>query len=236
MVKQWLEAFINILFPRICFFCSRKLHTKGFLCQHCLEKIAFLTPPLCKRCAIPLRPPLEQLCNSCKNKPYPYERLISITYYREPLVTLLHLFKYNQYDFLKDFFSSLIAAHLKKWGFNCASFDCIVSVPSHPLRVREREYNQTGLLAESLAEKLNLSFKKDILQCIQYHKSQTKVPLSKRLTNTEGIFSTQKDLRRMRILLLDDVVTTGATISECSKVLKTHGAEHITVLTLTKAG
>ena len=235
MVKHWLSTFIDLVFPRICFFCGRKLR-EGFLCESCSKKIVFLTPPLCKRCSAPLTHTNGHLCKSCKNKPYIYDRLISVTYYKEPLISLLHLFKYKQYDFLKDFFSSLMITHLKKWGFNPTLFDCIVNVPSHPLRIREREYNQTGLLAQNLAKELKLPLKDNILQCTKYRLSQTKVSAAKRLTNTRGIFSSQKDIAGMRILLVDDVVTTRATVSECSNVLKNRGAENITVLTLTRAG
>lgn len=233
--KSWGQSFRDLLFPRLCFICGAKI-TDGFICPGCFKKIIFLPPPLCTMCSSPLRNGKMNICKNCLGKNFFYERLISITCYTEPLVSLLRLFKYKHYDFLKNFFCSIIINHLKKTGLDFAHYDLILSVPSHPLRIKERGYNQTELLGKLIAEYANLPFEKNILACKNYYESQTTLPNSQRLKNPKGCFSVSRSLPGKKIILIDDVVTTRATVSECSRVLKTTGAKNITVITLTKAG
>lgn len=234
MLSLWKEALKNIFFPRICFICEKPIST-GFICKSCYGKIKFLNPPLCKMCSTPIPGETNRVCKRCKNKLFFYDQLISTTVYAQPLISLLHLFKYKQNFFLKDLFSYIIVTHLKSIGFEVNEYDFILSVPAHPLRMREREYNQTELLGKDVAEYLNLPFRKDILYCTKDHKSQTKVPLEKRVLNIQGVFYAEKDISGKNVILIDDVVTTSATVSECSKVLKQKGARKITVITLAKA-
>ncbi len=218
MVRQWFRALINLVFPRICFACNAKL-SQGILCQRCREQIFLFNPPLLRQ-----------------GKNRTYDSLISITGYNGPMVQLIHLFKYRHYDFLQYFFAALMADHLKKWGFNARSFDCISHVPAHPLRIREREYNQTELLARQAGKALGLPFRNDLLACSRYYRSQTAVSPARRKDNIKNAFTVKKSPRGLKIILIDDVFTTGATVSECSRILKKQGADQVTVLTLTKAG
>ena len=232
---SWWQSFQNLLFPRICFICNRKI-VDGLICPDCFEKIIFLKPPLCRMCSAPIKNAKAKICKSCRNKHFFYDRLISITSYKEPLIFLLRLFKYKHHEFFKDFFSSIITNYLKKTGLDFSYYDLILNVPSHPLRIKERGYNQTELLGKLIAEYANLPFKGDILTCKKYYKSQTFLSNSQRLKNAKGCFSANSGLQGKKIILIDDVVTTQATISECSRILKKTGAENITVITLTKAG
>lgn len=234
MLGLWKETLKDILFPRICFLCERRIRC-GFICESCYAKINFLNPPLCRMCSTPIKGKNAEVCKRCKNKVFFYDQLISAVVYAQPFISLFHLFKYRQNDFLKELFSSIIATHLKNIGFDSSKYDFMLGIPAHPLRIREREYNQTTLLAKNVANYLNLPFRNDILYCIKYHKSQTKVSPQVRFTNIEGAFYADKKVRGKNVILLDDVVTTGATVSECSKVLKQKGAERITVITLAKA-
>ncbi len=234
MKVDFLEALKNILFPPLCFVCGRRIQ-EGIICPWCFEKIEFLKPPLCRLCSLPLNGAKSSLCRSCQKKDFSYyERIISIVWYKEPIITLLHLFKYYYQQFLKDFFSSLMVKHLKDIGFDFNRFDVIVAVPSHPARVKERDYNQARILAESLASKVSLSYRNDILSCILPHRSQTRLLPHQRWKNVEGIFKAS-NVEEKRIILIDDVFTTGATITECSKALKEKGAKEIVAVTLAKA-
>jgi len=222
MVRQWLKAFTDLLFPRTCFSCNKKINS-SILCRECFEKIIFINPPICS------------LKNKEKGKYLSFDSLVSITLYREPIVSLLHLYKYRHYAFLKDFFSALMIEHLDRWGFTLDHFDCLTAVPAHFLRRRDREYSQTGLLAENLAKKTGITLKSDLLSCHRAFPSQTGVKMSQRRQNVKGVFSINRSPKDLNILLLDDVFTTGSTLSECSAVLKKHGAAGVTALTLAKA-
>jgi ComF family protein len=125
--------------------------------------------------------------------------------------------------------------HLEKIGFNPSFYHLVLGVPSYHLRIREREYNQAQILAQGLASYFGLPLRDDILFCKKYHKSQTKVSPEQRLQNIKDVFFVKDTLKGKNIILIDDVVTTGSTIWECSKALKEKGAEKITVITLAKA-
>lgn len=155
--------------------------------------------------------------------------------YRGPLVRLLALFKYSHYDFLSSFFASLMHRHLAEIGFSAGAYDMIVPVPLHRTKQRQREYNQSRLLAQKLSEKLDIPFRDDILSCRDYHRSQTKLDRKTRRKNVEKIFEAKKALNGNAVIILDDVVTTGATVSACSKTLQASGAGRISVLTLARA-
>ncbi|RKY31819.1 MAG: hypothetical protein DRP68_04470 [Candidatus Omnitrophota bacterium] len=231
--NSWQETLKEIFFPRVCFICEREIK-EGILCQLCFEKIVFLTPPLCRMCSLPLKSN-SNLCRNCRNKYFFYDQLVSVALYQTPLSSLIHLFKYREYAFLKKFFASLMVSHLKRIGFDFTPYNLIVSVPSHPLRIREKGYNQSQLLAEELSSFLNIPYSKNILICTKYHKTQTQLNYRERILNIEGNFCAQGDLTGKNIILVDDVVTTKATISECSKVLKERGASSITIITLARA-
>lgn len=233
MLKKILNSLINCFFPSLCLFCGRKIE-KNILCNRCLEKIEFLPPPLCKMCSQPLKKKENYICNKCKGKKFFYDQLISVVYYKEPIVSLIHLFKYNYYDFLSKFFSFLIVKQLNTLGFNYKEFDLITNVPSHPARIKERDYSPAKLLAYHCAQKIEIPFQ-EVLICKYLHKSQTKLSFKERQTNVKGIFESDDSVKNKRIILIDDVVTTQATLSECSKVLKEKGAKYIVALTLAKS-
>ena len=233
MLKKILNSLISCIFPSLCISCGRKTE-ENILCKRCLEKIEFLSPPLCKMCSQPLKKKEIYICNKCKGENFFYDQLISAVYYKEPIISLVHLFKYNYYDFLGEFFSSLIVKQLNTLGFNYKEFDFITNVPSHPVRIKERDYSPTKLLAYQCAQKIKIPFQ-EVLICKYLHKSQTKLSFRERQTNVKGVFESKDDVKGKKIILIDDIVTTKATLSECSKVLKEKGAKYIVGLTLAKS-
>jgi len=233
MLKKILNSLINCIFPSLCLSCGRKIG-ENILCKRCSEKIEFLLPPLCKMCSQPLKKKEVYICSKCKGKNFFYDQLISAVYYKEPIISLIHLFKYNYYDFLSEFFSSLIIKQLNTLGFNYKEFDFITNVPSHPVRIKERDYSPTKLIAYQCAQKMKIPFQ-EVLICKYLHKSQTKLSFGERQTNVKGVFESKDNVKDKKIILIDDVVTTKATLSECSKVLKEKGAKYIVALTLAKS-
>jgi len=234
MIK-YLNTIKELLFPAICFYCEDKIKD-GILCKKCKEKIDFLYPPLCKFCSKPLTYNKTSICKDCKNKKYPYDRLISITSYKEPLVSLLYLFKYKNYDYIGEFLSSIIIEHLLKIGFNLGDYDLIIPVPLHPKKLKEREYNQTLILARFISNYFKIALKDDIIYKIKDTVSQTKLEKTKRIENIKDTFLIKdKDMENKKIIIIDDVFTTGATLYECSKLLREKNPSNITLLTLCRA-
>ena len=233
MFINYLKAIKNLLFPCLCLCCERKI-SQGYLCGKCEEKIIFFSSPRCRYCLRPLDVSSSGLCQECSKKIYPYQRLISATVYTGPMTSLIHLFKYKNCDYLAGFLSSLIVKHLEEIGFNTNRYQLIIPVPLHKDKLKIRGYNQAGLLSKLLSNHFKIPFKDDIIENTNIRPSQTKLPKEKREKNAEGIFVVKENLKNKNIILVDDIFTTGSTVSACSKALGEKGAKNITVITLSK--
>jgi len=115
------------------------------------------------------------------------------------------------------------------------NYDFMVNVPSHPLRIREREYNQSELLAKKLSNSLGIPLKSGIIFCKNNRPSQTAINKEMRAKNVENNFFVKEKLNNADIIVVDDVITTGSTLSECARALKEKGARSILALTLARA-
>ncbi|MBU1366725.1 MAG: ComF family protein [Candidatus Omnitrophota bacterium] len=243
VLKGYLKAAKNIFFPSLCFSCEKKISGE-YLCPKCKEKIEFLHPPLCRFCSKPINPAPARRgwinnnevgrCEECLGKPLTYQRVICVTAYKEPLVGLIHLFKYKNYDYLAGPLSLLMANYLTTIGLNLSGYHFIVPVPIHPYTLKTRGYNQTALLGKNLANYFKIPFRDDIIVERIYKKSQTNLNKQEREKNIKGVFTAKKNLKDRRIILIDDIFTTGATLRECASVLKNNGASNITAITLSK--
>jgi len=233
MFSSYLRVIKDLLFPCLCLCCEKKI-SQGYLCGECEGKIVFLSPPRCRYCLRPLSINSSGSCQECSRKIYPYQRLISATAYKEPLASLIHLFKYRNCDYLAGFLSSLIVKHLGKIGFNPNRYQLITPVPLHKDKLKIRGYNQAGLLSKLLSNHFKIPFKDDIIGNTNIRPSQTKLRKEKREKNVQGVFVVQEDLGDKNIILADDIFTTGSTASACSRALKEKGAGNITVITLSK--
>ena len=233
MVREYLEALKNIFFPPLCFYCEKRIDTKDYLCEDCFKKIEFLYPPLCKGCSLPLSGKKEW-CKDCEGEVKFYERVICVAFYKEPISSLLYLFKYYHYEYLGEFFAFLMIKHLLRIGFKFSNYDFISCVGLHPAREKERGYNQSAIISKIISNYFKIPFKELIFQ-ERYRKSQTKLSLQERIENVKGSFKASDEVEGKKVILVDDVFTTGSTAKECAKVLKEKGAKSIVVLTLSKA-
>ncbi len=160
MFDGWITATKNIFFPPLCLYCEDRI-PEGILCLKCEQRITLLRPPLCRRCSKPIG--LNGLpCKECLDKPHPYHRAISAVAYREPMVSLIHLFKYKNYSWLGEFFVKLIIKQLPKAGFDPRDYNLIVPVPSHKYKLKKRGYNQAAILAKLLSNNFKIPFRNDI--------------------------------------------------------------------------
>ncbi|MFA6282334.1 MAG: ComF family protein [Candidatus Omnitrophota bacterium] len=233
MLKNVLKTFTDIVLPNLCFICEEKI-TSGHLCKKCVEKIEFLFPPLCKLCSRPFLPNKKPICSKCKTpNALPYEQLICVTAYKEPIATLIHLFKYENYSYLSSTLSELMIKHLTRIGINLSDYDIITPVPMHRAKLRERGYNQSELLAEKIAKHFNISLRNDIISVKSIRSQQVKLNRRQRKENLKNLFEVNQDMKDKKIILIDDIFTTGQTVKECAYALKNKGAR-ITVLTLAK--
>jgi len=235
LVKSILKGGMGLFFPADCLICKNPLEplNRSFICFACWQKVEWLPTLCCVRCGRPLsfknNKNFLQVCPRCHESPFHFKRLFSATFYTGIVAEAIKLFKYSgKRGIIRGFFP-IIKTCIDRFNLACLGFKAIVPVPLHPRRLRERGYNQAEDIARVLGGYLNLPVWKRYLVRVRYTKPQTKLKEKERRENIKGAFSVRKSARGWgrgkRILLVDDVYTTGLTLNEASYEMKINGAE-----------
>lgn len=239
---RFFSPLLDILYPSFCPVCGLK--NTFNLCLSCWEKIEPFNSPLCPKCGRPFSSEVavshspDHLCSDCRDTRSYFDRAISVGPYEGTLAEAIHLFKYRGRKGLARPLGKIMVQYLSSNSslFPTASLK-IIPVPLHPKRLRQREFNQSLLLAKWVSKALAIPLILDNLQRIRWTRPQIELKGKERLVNVRGAFAL-KDHNAMEgnsFLLIDDVYTTGATVKECSNVLKKAGAKKVYVLTLARA-
>jgi len=232
---------LDLLYPRHCYHCGKPLDGQAslILCRTCFQELASLRirAPLCARCGLPLAGDVrsETTCLMCQQRPPRFDLARAFFPYGSPIAPIIRTFKFHNEFFL----GPMVAERVVKLGWmppEIQDVDAIVPVPLHPRRRRERGYDQALLLAAAFARSVNLPLIADALKRTRYTSQQARLTVSRRRENVRGAFAAnaKRNLCGLRLLLVDDVMTTGATAGECAKVLKKAGAAKVSVLTLAR--
>jgi competence protein ComFC len=235
MLQDVFQGIKELIFPDNCFLCRTYLqssHQKQ-LCDSCLSLIQLNTPPFCLKCSRHLEIFNEKgWCSSCLKTRYSFDTAWAACVYEDPLPQLLHAFKYHDKTHLRRLFSSLLNTYIETYHIPLDHFDMIIPIPLHPARLRERGFNQAELLAQTVRSKLPL--RTDILTRSKFTSSQTLQEAKQRWTNVSDAFRIvhSLDIADKSILIVDDLLTTGATVHAASETLKNAGAAYVGVLTL----
>jgi len=237
----------DLFFPKRCVSCG-KIDT--FLCPDCYQKIIFIKSPTCLGCGKLSEE--GRFCKKCRPE-FSLKGVMVATHFEGPVKELIHHFKYESLKDLKVLLSRFLVKRLKE-GDNPQDF-LIAYTPLSRARKRWRGYNQSELLAEKVAGETSLELVRDLLIKTKNTKPQIELKRKERLKNLRGtIMLNQKltdkipfpsclpgldpgssnYLKGKRILLVDDVVTTGATLNECAKVLRESGAKEVWGLVIAK--
>ncbi len=204
------------------------------LCPPCRDSITQNRPPFCVKCSRSLREkPAQPYCSDCRKHPPAFDFAWSACVYEDPLKALIHQFKYNQKTRLRLLFTELMAAFIRAYQLDIAQFDALIPVPLSATRLRERGYNQSGLLAQGICEAFRIPVLENSLTR-RHTRHQTLLSEKERWTNIQGAFTMKspKNIIDRNILIIDDLLTTGATASEAARTLKSSGAKTVGVLTL----
>lgn len=234
--KEIFEPLIDLVYPRNCLICgafSGGSNNNNPVCKVCWDKIDYNLPPFCHKCGRHILDN-EALCKSCRNKEFSFTRAWSAANYSGAVRHLLHLFKYNNKTSLARPFGNLLVEFFETYNLARFKLDYLLAVPLHPARLREREYNQSGLLCEEIAKITGIKISKNNLRRIKHTAFQSDLTLDERFNNVSGAFVLKKpqEFAQKNILLVDDLLTTGATCSEAAGVLRQAGADNVYVLTL----
>jgi competence protein ComFC len=239
MLKSLFGGLIDILYPKVCLTCRKKLssaNVDNFVCLECWNNIKRNVPPFCSCCGRGLDKTgvQESTCSLCRKKKLYFDRAFSPCVYTGIIKELIHEFKYKNKDYLGLTLSRPMIEFIKEYNLPINEIDFIIPVPLHKARLREREFNQAEVLSLHIAGE----FKKEVLAGIlirnRYTKTQTDLEINERTANVKDSFSVGDSqlIKRRNLLLIDDVLTTGATTSEAALTLKNSGANKVFVLTL----
>jgi competence protein ComFC len=233
-----IEALISLFYPPICTICAADVGPSEYLCGDCNAKVARIVPPFCETCSEPFPGAITDpfTCANCGHRKLYFETAVAAYRSRGVVRRVIHDFKYNRQIHLRHVVAQWLADALDDVRLRGRRFDRLVPVPLHPTRRRERGFNQADLLAELLSRRTSIPLQ-PVLQRIRYTKTQTAFDRAERMENLRNAFRLRKNatVQGYRVLLIDDVLTTGSTLSECARVLKVAGAVSVHAATAARA-
>ncbi len=232
-------ALLDLCLPAVCAACGKVgIQNEGCWCRKCRDGLPWVMPPLCPQCGRPfLDSPdsIDHLCGECNQSAFHFNSARSAVLHQGIVRDRVHQFKFGgRLERVPPLVELLQVAYLKN---SFPAPDLIVPVPLHQTRLKERGFNQSGLLAKEFARRMGMRIAFGILQRKDWTEPQTHLTRKERLKNVKGVFMVPAgvDIKGSRILLLDDVYTTGTTLSECAKTLKRKGVSEVFGLTVTRA-
>jgi competence protein ComFC len=239
LAQTALNTTLGFFYPEVCALCKTEPATadEGFVGAECCRQVRFIRPPFCGRCGLPfdgdLTAPFE--CSNCRELKLYFSSARSAAVARTVVLEAIHHFKYSRALWFENFLAGLLIAEAapvlrgQKGSF-------IVPVPLHPLKKREREFNQAAVLAARLGRATAIPVNEKILARVKPTETQTHLRREERSANMRGAFAVRDGvkLNGERIILVDDVFTTGATTNECARALRAAGAGDVCVWTVAR--
>jgi len=218
----------DALYPRECIGCGRLSDRSGrHLCWSCFSRIELLHSNLCELCGNPLTGDADTafICGYCRKRKPVFDRARSAARFSGVVRDMLHQFKYQDGLWQTADLTDLIHGALMA-QFDYKAIDVVVPVPLYRTRFRERSYNQSFVLARELAKRIERRIDGRSLKRVRHTDTQTHYNAAQRKQNISGAFAVERPewIRGRTVLVVDDVMTTGATLNECAKTLKKSGA------------
>jgi competence protein ComFC len=235
-----IDAALNFFYPPICQVCRerRASAAEGYVCVDCWSGVRFIAPPFCQQCGLPydgdITTPGFQ-CENCKDMEWVFASARSAVRANQLILEVIHHYKYNGALWFEPFLADLLvrqaaaALQAEKWDF-------IVPVPLHAAKQREREFNQAARLARHLSRATGIPVHDGLVRRVKPTTTQTVLTRPARAANVADAFACaeREPLRGQKLVLIDDVLTTGATTNACAGALRQAGAGKICVWTLAR--
>ena len=233
-----LEAAVSLLYPPVCTICGRTVRAGEYLCNDCEAKTIRIVPPFCEKCSESFEGSISEpfTCANCAHRTMHFDAAVAAYRGRGVVRQIIHEFKYGRQIHLQHLVARWLCAALDDERLRGRKFDVIIPVPLHASRQRERGFNQAKLIAQLLSVDSSIPAK-PLLKRVRYTTTQTALDRAERMENLHNAFRLRKkaDVRALRVLLVDDVLTTGSTLSECARVLKRAGALSVHAATAARA-
>lgn len=231
MDRFLLQRIYNVFFPIKCGYCDEITENGSYICDTCNKRVELEElKNRCKFCGTKLFDK-SRICRKCAEEKKYYDEFIYFSDYEDVLKNKMLAYKFNDKKYLKDFFAQELAKCLYD-----VQADYIIGVPVTKKRLGERGYNQTNLIAKELSKILGIEYISNMLVKIRDTEHQSKLTKTERKFNIKNCFEVADiyDVSNKKILLIDDIFTTGATVNECSRILKKAGAKKVIVSTILK--
>lgn len=227
--RQLYRALLDLVLPPCCVVCGK---VETWLCDPCAERLPFVSRPSCPRCANAYDGP--GVCSRCRSSPLQVAPVTSVFLFQDAVREAIYALKYHGGASVAIPLAGRMA---EAWGWLGLSSDLLVPVPLHSERERQRGYNQSVVLARSLAPLVEVPLDETILFRTRATVSQTHLGTSERWDNVRDAFacSGSRELSGLRVTLVDDVMTTGATLNACAVALRARGARSVSAFTLAHA-
>jgi len=238
IVQSSLNAALAFIYPEVCQICEseRSTATEGFVCARCWRTVRFVRPPFCDRCGLPFEGDITTkfVCSNCNDVKLYFRCARSATVSEGATREAIHRYKYQRALWFEPFLADLLireaAPELKK-----EKWDWLVPIPLFPAKQREREFNQAERLAQRLSVATGIPVNTRLIRRVQPTRTQTQLNRAERSANMRSAFAACDDeLDGERIILIDDVLTTGSTTNACARVLRKMGAGDVMVWTVAR--
>lgn len=235
-----LDALLSVVFPAPCHICREPLVTASRIpiCQSCLGALRRIDGPICRKCGRPFRSREAkdaEVCHACEKDVYRFDLARSYGLYDSAMERILVLLKHQPIAPLGAWLAARLAETLGKEQA-VAQVDWLVPVPLDRKRLRTRGYNQIDLIAQPLGRRLGLPLQRDALERLRSRPNRQKLSRRERWETVRGAFvaGSGKKMKGARILLVDDVLTSGATLDACARALHAAGARAVHAVTVAR--
>lgn len=240
--RSWLEAALGFLYPPVCQICgkARAGRAEGYVCGACRsgpDGVRPIRPPWCERCGLPfpgaLTTPFE--CSNCRELDLAFTSARAAAAATGLVLEVIHRYKYQRALWFEPFLAGLLVEAARA-ELVTGHWDAIVPVPLHPLKEREREFNQAARLARHLSRATGIPVRERWVRRARLTQTQTRLSRAERAANMRHAFAPVPGARcdGARVVLVDDVLTTGATTSSCARALRAAGAAEVCVWTVAR--
>lgn len=223
---------VRILYPKRCPVCEEILPdipgmSSWNVCEKCNKKLHYIHSPRCFICGKQLYDAKEEYCSDCKTKTHIFTQGVGVFGYDEQIKDVIYRFKYSQKkEYAKFFADSIVIRYghqIRRWNI-----DAVIPIPLHWLKYLKRGYNQAELIAKEISHLLDIPLDSGLLIRNRFTKPMKELNDEERVKNLENAFQLSANIvKYKKVLLVDDIYTTGATIDACSSVLKQAGVEQV---------
>jgi competence protein ComFC len=239
LAKTAVNTTLGFFYPEVCALCKEEEATaqEGFVGEQCRKQVQFVRPPFCQRCGLPFVGDITASfeCSNCRDMKLHFSSARSAVVAKTVVLEAIHHYKYSRAVWFEHFLAELLIAEAAP-VLRGQKHSFIVPVPLHPVKKREREFNQAETLAARLSEATRIPVNEKLLLRVKATATQTLLRRDERATNMRGAFAAREgvELNGERIILVDDVLTTGATTNDCARALRAAGAGDVCVWTVAR--